>query len=43
MNYDELLAGVRDEAKEYLDKQVAEVKKLGVARVSASAKKDRRR
>ena len=38
VNYDELLDSVRDEAKEYLDKQVAEVKKLGVARVSALSK-----
>ncbi len=38
VNYDELLGSVRDEAKEYLDKQVAEVKKLGVARVSALSK-----
>ena len=37
-NYDELIDSVRDEAKEYLDKQVAEVKKLGVARVSALSK-----
>ena len=32
VNYDELIDSVRDEAKEYLDKQVAEVKKLGVAK-----------
>ena len=38
VNYDELLVSVRDEAKEYLDKQVTEVKKLGVARVSALSK-----
>jgi len=38
VNYDELIAGVRDEAKEYLDKKVAEVKKLGVAKVSALSK-----
>ena len=38
VNYDELLVSVRDEAKEYLDKQVAEVKKLGVAKVSALSK-----
>jgi nucleotide-binding universal stress UspA family protein len=38
VNYDELIDSVRDEAKEYLDKQVAEVKKLGVARVSALSK-----
>lgn len=38
VNYDELIASVRDEAKEYLDKQVAEVKNLGVAKVSALSK-----
>jgi nucleotide-binding universal stress UspA family protein len=38
VNYDELLASVRDEAKEYLDKQVADVNKLGVAKVSALSK-----
>ena len=38
VNYDELLVSVRDEAKEYLNKQVAEVKKFGVAKVSALSK-----
>jgi nucleotide-binding universal stress UspA family protein len=38
VNYDELIAGVRDEANEYLEKKVAEVKKLGVAKVSALTK-----
>ncbi|MBM2804157.1 MAG: Universal stress protein [Deltaproteobacteria bacterium] len=38
VNYDELIAGVRDEAKEYLDKKVADVKKLGVAKVTAMTK-----
>jgi len=38
VNYDELIAGVRDEAKEYLDKKVAEMKTLGVAKVSALSK-----
>ena len=38
VNYDDLLASVRDEAKEYLDKHVAEVKKFGVAKVSALSK-----
>jgi nucleotide-binding universal stress UspA family protein len=38
VNYDELIAGVRDEANEYLEKKVAEVKKLGVAKVSAATK-----
>jgi nucleotide-binding universal stress UspA family protein len=34
LNYDELIAGVRDEAKEYLDKKAAEIKKLGIVNVS---------
>ena len=38
VNYDDLIAGVRDEATEYLDKKVAEMKKLGVAKVSAVSK-----
>jgi nucleotide-binding universal stress UspA family protein len=38
VNYDELIASVRDEANEYLEKKVAEVKKLGVAKVSALTK-----
>lgn len=38
VNYDELIASVRDEANDYLDKKVAEVKKLGVAKVSALTK-----
>ena len=38
VNYDELIDSVRDEAKEYLDKKVAEVTKLGVAKVSALSK-----
>jgi nucleotide-binding universal stress UspA family protein len=38
VNYDELIASVRDEANEYLEKKVAEVKKLGVAKVSAVTK-----
>jgi nucleotide-binding universal stress UspA family protein len=38
VNYDELIAGVRDEAKEYLDKKVEEMKKLGGAKVSAVIK-----
>jgi len=32
--YDELIAGVRDEATQYLEKKVAEVRKLGVEKVS---------
>ena len=38
VNYDDLIAAVRDEALEYLDKKVAEVKKLGVEKVSLIAK-----
>jgi nucleotide-binding universal stress UspA family protein len=36
--YETLIAGVREEASEYLDKKVAEVKKLGVAKVSCVTK-----
>jgi nucleotide-binding universal stress UspA family protein len=35
INYEELLTGIRDEANEYLEKKVAEVKQLGVEKVSA--------
>jgi len=38
VNYEELLTAVRDESNEYLEKKVAELKKLGVAKVSALAK-----
>ena len=38
VNYDELIDSVRDEAKEYLDKKVAAVKNLGVAKVSVLSK-----
>ena len=34
VDYDELMVGVRDEANEYLEKKVAEVKHLGVDKVS---------
>ena len=34
VDYDELLVGVRDEATEYLEKKVTEVKKLGVKKVT---------
>ncbi len=34
VNYDELIAGLRDEAKDYLEKKADEVRKLGVAKVS---------
>ena len=37
-NYEALIAGVREEASEYLDKKVTEVKKLGVAKVSCVTK-----
>ena len=38
VNYDDLISAVREEANEYLAKKVAEVKKLGVERVSSLAK-----
>lgn len=38
INYDDLIAGVRDEANEYLEKKMAEVKKLGVAKVTCATK-----
>ncbi len=38
VNYDDLIASVRDEANEYLEKKVAEVKKLGVEKVSSASK-----
>lgn len=38
VNYDDLIASVRDEANEYLEKKVAEVKKLGVEKVSFAIK-----
>ena len=34
IDFDELIAGVRDEARDYLEKKTQEVKKLGVERVS---------
>ena len=37
-HYDALLASARDEAQEYLEKQAAEVKKLGAPRVVCSTK-----
>jgi nucleotide-binding universal stress UspA family protein len=37
-NYDELIAGVRDEASEYLDKKATELKNLGAAKVSCLTK-----
>jgi len=38
VNYDELIGGMRDEANEYLQKKVAEIKKLGFEKVSALSK-----
>ena len=38
VNYDELIAGVREEATEYLNKKVGEIKNLGVAKVAAVIK-----
>ena len=35
VNYDELISGVRDEANAYLAKKVAELKKLGIEKVSS--------
>ena len=37
-NYEELLAGVRDEAVEYLDRKAADLKKLGVVKVRCVSK-----
>jgi nucleotide-binding universal stress UspA family protein len=37
-NYDELLASVRDEAKEYLDKKASDLKRLGVTKVTCVTK-----
>jgi nucleotide-binding universal stress UspA family protein len=37
-NYEELLNSVRDEAQEYLDKKAAELRKLGVEKVTCVAK-----
>ena len=38
VNYDELISAVRDEADEYLQKKVADVKALGIDKVSGLAK-----
>ena len=38
VNYDDLISAVRDETNEYLEKRVAEIKKLGVEKVSALSK-----
>jgi nucleotide-binding universal stress UspA family protein len=38
INYEELITAVRDEATEYLEKKVAELKQQGLAKVSSVAK-----
>lgn len=38
VNYEELLAGLRDEAAEYLEKKAADLKRLGVAKVQCVTK-----
>ena len=38
VNYEELLAGLRDEAVEYLEKKAADLKRLGVAKVQCVTK-----
>ena len=38
VSYDALIAGVRDETNDYLDRKVAEVKKLGFSKVSRLSK-----
>jgi nucleotide-binding universal stress UspA family protein len=38
INFDELIEEVRDEAREYLEKKIAELKKLGVANASYAAR-----
>jgi nucleotide-binding universal stress UspA family protein len=38
VNYDDLIGSVRDEANEYLDKKVAEMKQLGVEKVTTFSK-----
>ena len=38
VNYDDLISAVRDETNDYLEKRVAEIKKLGVEKVSALSK-----
>ena len=38
VNYDELIAGVRDEANEYLEKKAGDLKKLGVVKISTLTK-----
>lgn len=38
VNYDEMIAGVRDEANEYIEKKAAELRSVGVASVSCLAK-----
>jgi nucleotide-binding universal stress UspA family protein len=38
INYDDLISAVRDEAKDYLEKKAAEIRKLGVEKVSVVSK-----
>jgi len=38
VNYDDVISAVRDDTREYLDKKVAQLKKLGLEKVSALAK-----
>jgi nucleotide-binding universal stress UspA family protein len=38
VNYDELISAVRDETNDYLEKKVAEIKNLGIAKVSGVSK-----
>ena len=38
INFDELIAEIRDEAREYLEKKIAELKKLGIENVSYIAR-----
>ena len=38
VNYEELLAGLRDEAAEYLEKKAADLKRIGVAKVQCITK-----
>ena len=40
-NYEEMLAGVRDEAAQYLDRKAADLKNLGVAKVTCVTKEGR--
>ena len=39
VNYDDLITGVRDEANAYLAKKVAEIKKLGIEKVTLNERR----